>query len=55
MEQKEIRNVDLARLTDYSSQHISDLISGKRRWNEDSMRKVCTALEITVKYEGADG
>lgn len=48
---KNLKNVDLAKLVGHSPQYISELISGKRRWNEDSMSKVCSALNIRVNYE----
>lgn len=48
---KGIKNKELARMTGYSSQHISDLLSGERRWNEDSINKVCTALDLKIKFE----
>lgn len=39
----------LARATGYSQQHIADLFKGKRRWNEDSLSKVCSALDISIQ------
>lgn len=51
MKDKHIRNADLARSTGYSPQYISDLLSGERRWNEDTINKVCNALGIAIKYE----
>lgn len=51
MKQKKMSYAELARLTGYSSQYISDLVSGERRWNEDTINKVCTALDISIKYE----
>lgn len=53
MKHKELRNVELARLTGYSPQYISDLISGERRWNEDTINKVCVALNIEITYKNA--
>ncbi|USK46312.1 helix-turn-helix domain-containing protein [Cytobacillus oceanisediminis] len=52
--QKKMKNVELARLTGYSPQYMSDLISGERRWNEEIIDKVCVALNIDIKYEVAE-
>lgn len=52
---KGIKNSELARSTGYSPQYISDLISGDRRWNEESINKVCEVLEIKVTFEQKDG
>lgn len=54
LEQREMRYVDLARMTGYSAQYISDLIAGKRRWNEDAINKVCLALDIKILYENIE-
>lgn len=47
---------ELARITGYSVQYIANLLNGNRRWNEESMLKVCDALglELSVvkKKEG---
>lgn len=45
------RPADLARMTGYSAQYISDLLAGERRWNEDSINKTCEALGLIIKYE----
>jgi transcriptional regulator with XRE-family HTH domain len=45
------RPADLARMTGYSAQYISDLLAGERRWNEDSINKACEALGLIIKYE----
>ncbi len=52
--QKKMKNVELARLTGYSPQYMSDLISGERRWNEETIDKVCIVLNIDIKYEVAE-
>lgn len=46
-----IKNSDLAKMTSYSPQYISDLLSGERRWNETSINRVCAALEMTINFE----
>ncbi|WP_110933792.1 helix-turn-helix domain-containing protein [Paenibacillus bouchesdurhonensis] len=51
MNTKGINKADVARATGYSYQHIHDLIAGERRWNEDSINKVCDALGISVNFE----
>lgn len=50
-----MKNAELARKTGYSPQYISDLISGDRRWNEDSMNRVCEALNIEVNFHTSEG
>jgi transcriptional regulator with XRE-family HTH domain len=47
----------LARATGYSAQHIYDLLSGERRWNEESINKVCEVLGLKVEVvaEEKDG
>ncbi|MDO3681970.1 helix-turn-helix transcriptional regulator [Paenibacillus ehimensis] len=54
MKEMDLRTSDIARTTGYSYQHIYDLLSGERRWNEDSINKVCAALgiKIEIKYGG---
>lgn len=44
-----MKRADLARKTGYSYQHIHDLLSGDRRWNEDSINKVCDALDLKIE------
>ncbi|MEK4236499.1 helix-turn-helix domain-containing protein [Paenibacillus sp. FSL H7-0714] len=51
LSQNGMKNAELARQAGYSSQHIHDLLSGDRRWNEDSMNKVCDVLGIKVNYQ----
>lgn len=46
-----IKNNELARLTGYSAAYISDLLLGNRRWNEESMDKVCKALGVEINFE----
>lgn len=52
--QKNMKNAELARKVGHSPQYISDLLSGARRWNEDTINKVCDALNLTIKYESAE-
>lgn len=51
MEQLGLKKSDLSRTTGYSYQYIHDLLNGERRWNEDSINKVCHALGIQVNFE----
>ncbi|MGG3504731.1 helix-turn-helix transcriptional regulator [Paenibacillus lautus] len=39
---------ELSESTGYSYQHIYDLLAGKRRWNEETLQKVCDALGLDV-------
>ncbi|MEV2911150.1 helix-turn-helix transcriptional regulator [Paenibacillus larvae] len=39
----------LARLTNLSPQYMHNLLNGKRRWNEDTMLKVCDALGLEMR------
>ncbi len=54
MAQEGLKPSDLARQTGYSQQYISDLLRGRRRWNETTMEKVCRVLGIKVEF-GVDG
>lgn len=49
MKKMGVTKVQLARDTGYSQGHISDLFKGKRRWNEESLARVCSALDITIQ------
>ncbi|GEC91552.1 helix-turn-helix domain-containing protein [Brevibacillus brevis] len=53
LEKTNMKKTELARATGYSNQYIYDLLSGKRRWNEESINKVCSALgfEIVIERE----
>lgn len=44
-----IKRAELAKATGYSYQYILDLLAGERRWNEDSINKVCDALGIEIQ------
>lgn len=48
---KDMNPSDLARKTGYSAQYIHNLLKGEKRWNEESMKKVCDVLglELAVK------
>lgn len=50
MEQTNVKTADIARATGYSYQHIYDLLAGQRRWNEESMDRVCEALGIEINF-----
>lgn len=50
MSEMNLRPSDLARKTGYSGQHIRDLLSGKRRWNETTINKLCEVLRIRVDF-----
>jgi transcriptional regulator with XRE-family HTH domain len=44
----------LAEQMGYSVQYVSDLLSGRRRWNETTMNKACEVLGIKVNYSISD-
>lgn len=44
----------LAEQMGYSVQYVSDLLSGRRRWNETTMKKACEVLGIKVNYSISD-
>lgn len=50
LKQKNMTITELAKQMDYSVQYVSDLLSGRRRWNETAMNKACNALGIIVTY-----
>lgn len=56
MDKLNLKRSDIAKATGYSYQYIHDLLSGERRWNEDSINKVCSALGIgiEIKCEGVE-
>lgn len=41
---------ELARRSGYSQQYISDLLAGRRRWNETTIDRVCEILDIKVQF-----
>lgn len=40
----------LAKEMGYCVQHVSDLLSGERRWNETTMSRACEVLGIQVVF-----
>jgi len=48
MKRSGISKSELAKLTGYSYQYIYDLLAGKRRWHEEPINRVYTALGIQV-------
>jgi transcriptional regulator with XRE-family HTH domain len=51
---KGIKSKELAVMTGYSAAYISDLLSGDRRWNEDTIEKVCLALGVEINFGSID-
>ncbi|WP_211746394.1 helix-turn-helix transcriptional regulator [Paenibacillus sp. Marseille-Q4541] len=49
-----VNKADLSRSTGYSYSYISDLFKGRRRWNEESLDKVCKALGVEIKIAHSD-
>ena len=41
----------LSKLTGISYSHLNDLMSNKKRWNEETMNKVCKVLSLQIKFE----
>ena len=54
MKTLKMKPVELARKTGYSAQYISELLSGRKRWNETTMNKVCSALNMRAFFVDAD-
>lgn len=54
MRDKAITSAELARRMGCTPQHVSDLLSGKRRWNETTLMKACDALELQLAFVSAD-
>jgi transcriptional regulator with XRE-family HTH domain len=50
LEQRGMKQKDLADQVGYSYQYISELISGKKRWNEVAIDNVCRALNLSVNF-----
>lgn len=46
---------DLARKTGYSPQYIHNLLKGEKRWNEESMQKVCDVLGLELEVKKREG
>jgi len=57
MHRSGVTKQELSESTGYSYQHIYDLLAGKRRWNEESLQKVCDSLgfQVTVNEATKDG
>ncbi|CAM5794780.1 helix-turn-helix domain-containing protein [Brevibacillus borstelensis] len=51
MKSKGVTKSNLAKQIGCSYQHIHDLLSGRRRWNEDYIESVCNALGITIAFD----
>jgi len=46
LKEKNLTVLDLSDLTGLSVPYLYDLLRGRRRWNEDTIAKVCEALGI---------
>ncbi|MDK8188829.1 helix-turn-helix transcriptional regulator [Paenibacillus sp. UMB7766-LJ446] len=40
---------ELAHIVGCSPQYIHNLLNGNRRWNEETLSKVCGALDLEIK------
>ncbi len=49
--EKQIKITDIQKKTGYSLQYLYELISGKRRWNEDTISKIYDVLGIELYYK----
>jgi len=49
MVDKKMNVSDLARKTGYSIMYVHNLLNGKRRWNIETMQKVCNALGLEIQ------
>lgn len=49
-----VKPIELARMTGYSAQYISELLLGRKRWNETTINKVCFALNMRALFVDAD-
>lgn len=46
--EKEMNPSELARQIGYSPQYVHDLLKGEKRWNEETISKVCNALDLEI-------
>ncbi len=46
---RRLKPSELARLTGHSPQYIHNLLNGNRRWNEESMKRVCDTLGLELR------
>ncbi|MGG1643007.1 helix-turn-helix domain-containing protein [Paenibacillus sp. NRS-1782] len=53
--EKDMNPSDLARQSGYSPQHINNLLKGEKRWNVDSMQKVCEVLGLELRVVPKEG
>lgn len=50
IKEKNLKMPDVASATGYSYPYCIDLVKGRRRWNEDTMRKFCKVLGIEINF-----
>lgn len=50
MAELKIKPIILARKMGYSPQYISHLLTGRKRWNETTMDKVCQILGLSIHF-----
>jgi transcriptional regulator with XRE-family HTH domain len=51
MDEKNLTIAQVAAKTGYSWQYISDLLKGKRRWNEETMSKVSEVVGLKILFK----
>ena len=54
MDEMGLKSSDVAKVTGYSAQYISDLLLGHRRWNETTINRVCQVLGMRVEFVVAE-
>jgi transcriptional regulator with XRE-family HTH domain len=58
--QRNLKIPEFARLSGISYPYLIDLLKGRRRWNEDTIKKACAALGMEINFKdlkptGTDG
>lgn len=48
LKEKQISLKQLAKMTGYTPAYISDLLRSKRRLNEDTLYRICSALDLEI-------
>jgi len=47
---KNLKPIDLARMTGYTPTFCYELLKGRKHWNQRNMERVCQALKIKIAY-----
>ncbi len=46
----QMTRIELAEKTGISTSYIAQLLKGKKRWNEDTIVKICNVLKLEIKF-----